>query len=128
MTSIPTMSNMITNYNLAHKNALEVAGVLHRDVSPSNLFFGKARNRTDHSIHMEHLPDEDRERLCTEIRNLKWRGILGDWGYAVPVVTPLATTPSDSSSKQESFVQYDNRVLARKIDSRDVPTLVHCGK
>ncbi|KAF8546168.1 hypothetical protein OG21DRAFT_1528007, partial [Imleria badia] len=130
------------NYTVTHKNAVEVAGVLHRDVSPSNLFFGKARNRTDHSVHMEHLLDKDRERLCEETRNLKQRGILGDWGYTVPFATPVATTSSDSSSDvdiprsdeiptspieadaSEPSVQYDNLVLAQKIDSQDPPALV----
>ncbi|KAG6371473.1 hypothetical protein JVT61DRAFT_9503 [Boletus reticuloceps] len=127
---------------VTHKNALEVAGVLHRDVSPANLFLALARNRTDHSVHMSHLPDEAQERLCEKIRNLKWRGILGDWGYAVPVATSSAITSSDTTSDvdvswsdappmspidadgSDPSVHYDDRVPARKIGSHDAPTLV----
>ncbi|KAF8545661.1 hypothetical protein OG21DRAFT_1492086 [Imleria badia] len=96
---------------ITHKNALEVAGILHRD------------------------------SLCQRIRNLKWRGVLGDWGYAVPISASSATTPSDTSSVDvpccdgpptlpieadvpDPSIQYDNRVPARKIDSHDAPTLV----
>ena len=88
---------------------------------------------------MQNLSDEARESLCQKIRNLKRRGVLGDWGYAVPVAAPSATTPSDTSNVDmpcsdgpptslindpEPSVQYDNRVPAWKIDSHDTPTLV----
>ena len=91
---------------------------------------------------MSHLPDEARKRLCEKIRNLKWQGILGDWGYAVPIATSSATTPSDATSDvdvhrsdapptspidadgSDPSAQYDNRVPARKIGSHDAPSLI----
>lgn len=88
---------------------------------------------------MQNLSDEAQESLCQKIQNLKWRGVLGDWGYAVPIAAPLATTSSDTSNidmpcsdgppttpinDPEPSVQYDNRVPAQKIDSHDTPTPV----
>ncbi|KAI9569117.1 hypothetical protein HD554DRAFT_657745 [Boletus coccyginus] len=128
------------DYVVVHKNALEVPGVLHRDISPTNLFLTLAKNRTDHSKLMNDLSDEARQYLCRNIQNLQWRGILGDWGYAGPVALSSTTTasefdtsdddvlhpdcPSTSPIEAKSVVGYDNLVPARRVGSHDAPSLV----
>lgn len=125
---------------LAHKNALQVAGVFHRDISPTNLFLTLAKTRTDHSNLMNHLSDEARQYLCRNIQDLQWRGILGDWGYAGPVALSSTTTasefdtsdddvlhpvcPSTSPIEAKSVVGYDNLVPARRVGSHGAPSLV----
>ena len=88
---------------------------------------------------MDHIPGEVQQHLCQRIENLRWRGILGDWGYAVPVspsfstVTTFQTSDDESSLSDcpltspieaESVIEYDNLVLTRKIGSHDAPLLV----
>lgn len=87
---------------------------------------------------MGHLSDEAQQRLRHRIQNLQWRGILGDWGYAVPVTFSSVTTAPDTSSddvlpsdgpptspiEAESVIEYDNLVPTRKIGSQDAPSLV----
>ena len=118
---------------------LEVAGVLHWDVSPSNLFFAPVRNRTNHCKFMDHIPGKVQQHLCQRIENPCWQGILGNWGYAVPVspssstVTTFQTSDNESSLSDcpltspieaESVIEYNNLVPTWKIGSHDVPLLV----
>jgi hypothetical protein len=131
-----------------HKNALEITGILHRDISPTNLFLAFAKGRTDHKIHMDDLPDDVQARLCHRIKHLEQRGVLGDWGYATPKMalpTPIASDSSDSevlsllsgdsspgdiptspvaAASCEPVMEYDNRVPIRKVRSNDVPKLL----
>ena len=135
----------ISNQIIVHKHALEDAGILHRDVSPANLFLACAKGRTDHGIHMNELLDEIRERLCQRIRNLPQWGVLGDWGYANAEARSPTSTPSKPSPlprfkaphpdgpptslvDAESPTEYDNRVLVRKVGSDDTPTLLSVSK
>ncbi|KAG9309134.1 hypothetical protein JVU11DRAFT_10841 [Chiua virens] len=131
------------DYIATHKNALEVAGILHRDVSLANLFLAFARGRTDHSVFMKHLSGEDKEHLCERIRSLERRGVLGDWGYAVPVTSPSSPSPATTSGPsipppdaipspddlptlpiEPVKTEFDNCVPARKVGSDEKPTLV----
>jgi hypothetical protein len=87
---------------------------------------------------MDHLSDEAQQCLRHRIQNLQWRGILGNWGYAVPVTFSSVTTASDMSSddvlpsdglptspiEAESVIKCNNLVPTRKIGSQDAPSLV----
>ncbi|KAI5984419.1 hypothetical protein EDD15DRAFT_2375238 [Pisolithus albus] len=81
------------DYVVAHKNAVEVAHILHRDISLFNLFLADVTRRNDHkeSMEMAGLPEEAWVELCERIAKLRRRGILGDWGYAVPMAEHTAT-------------------------------------
>lgn len=128
---------------IAHKNVFVTAKILHRDVGPANLFLAESEGHMDHRINMKNLSAEARDRLCKRIQSLTRRGVLGDWGYAVPVVPSesLATTKTSTTEAQvdappvspstspiegnsELLVNYDNRVPTRKIGSHDGPTLL----
>ena len=97
------------------------------------------RNQTNHRKFMDHIPGKVQQRLCQRIENLHWRGILGDWGYAVPVspsfstVTTFQTSDNESSLSDcpltspieaESVIEYNNLIPTRKISSHDAPSLV----
>ena len=135
----------ISNQIIVHKHALEDAGVLHHDVSPTNLFLAHAKGRTDHGVHMNELLDEIWERLCQRIHNLPQQGVLGDWGYANAKARSPASTPSKPSPSPrfkaphpdgpptllvdaESPMEYDNHVLVQKVGSDDAPTLLSVSK
>ena len=45
---------------------------------------------------MDKLSVEQRESLCQKIDNLARRGILADWGYAVPIAPSPSPSPSPS--------------------------------
>ncbi|KAI5997072.1 hypothetical protein EDD15DRAFT_2364534 [Pisolithus albus] len=81
------------DYVVAHKNAVEVAHILHRDISLFNLFLADVTRRNDHkeSMEMAGLPEEAWVELCERIAKLRRRGVLGDWGYAVPMAEHTAT-------------------------------------
>jgi hypothetical protein len=82
-----------------HKNVLEIAGILHCDISPANLFLAFAKGRMDHKVHMDDLPGDVQACLCHRIKHLEQWGVLGDWGYATPKMalpTPIASNSSDS--------------------------------
>jgi len=38
--------------------------------------------------------------LCTRIGDLKWHGLLGDWGYAIPGAECITTTIANSEIDQ----------------------------
>ena len=63
--------------------------------------------RGDHLSFMSHLSPTSQANLREKISNLQRRGILADWGYAVPVVRtvassfPTATPPTVLSSLRD---------------------------
>lgn len=92
-----------------------------------------AKNRTDHRKFMDHLSDEAQQCLCGKIQSLQWRGILGDWGYAVPIasssIPPTSETQNDDDSSDcpstsPIEAKPDNLVPVQKIGSNDAPSLV----
>ncbi|KAG6369599.1 hypothetical protein JVT61DRAFT_14219 [Boletus reticuloceps] len=103
---------------IAHKDALEVAGVLHRDISPSNLFFAPARNQTNHCELMDHLSGKAQQCLCQKIENLHWRGTLGNWGYAVPVSRSSSTVTTSKTLDGESSLS--DRPLTSPVEAESV--------
>ncbi|KAI6041979.1 hypothetical protein EDC04DRAFT_2892493 [Pisolithus marmoratus] len=59
-----------------------------------NLFLASATQRSDHKEFMEKVPSlsmEAQVELCKRIAKLKWQGVLGDWGYAVPIIRHTTT-------------------------------------
>lgn len=83
---------------------------------------------------MENLNIEVRDILCERIGGLKRRGVLGDWGYAVPTApsesTEIISPSMDATSPivGEPPVKYDNHVPTRKVGSQEGPTLVPTSK
>lgn len=48
----------------------------------------QGHTRSDHRKFMRHLTDAERDALCGRIGSLSRRGVLADWGYAVPDSEP----------------------------------------
>jgi hypothetical protein len=100
---------------IAHKNAFEIAHVLHRDISLYNLFLCKAPDRDKHVDlvkNMSGLSADAQAMLCDRIGNVKRRGLLGDWGYGVPTTGDSSPTrpgtpdgaPSQTADKSTNSV------------------------
>ncbi|KAI6000082.1 hypothetical protein EDD15DRAFT_2362646 [Pisolithus albus] len=93
------------DYVVAHKNAVEVAHILHRDISLFNLFLASVTQRSDHKSFVERmtgLSTEAQVELCGRIAKLKQRGVLGDWGYAVPTSEHSSTANSDADHSSDA--------------------------
>ena len=86
---------------IAHKDAVEVAHILHRDLSLPNLILAPPQGRSNHAKFMHHLPISTREVLCARIEGLGRRGVLADWGYAVPTTECLSTSGLTTSDSPE---------------------------
>ncbi|KIJ67422.1 hypothetical protein HYDPIDRAFT_25878 [Hydnomerulius pinastri MD-312] len=71
----------------AHRDAVEKASVLHRDISLLNLLLvgWDNVNMDRRSDFLNHLPTGTRELLRSKLKNLPHRGLLADWGCAVPI-------------------------------------------
>ena len=106
---------------IAHKNAVEVAGILHRDVSLVNLFL----TYTTQSNHMEFvqkmsgLSANAQVELCERIGNVKQQGVLGDWGYTVPMTEHSTGTASPD-------VAADPPTLSIKMPSQTADKSTNC--
>ncbi|KAI6010586.1 hypothetical protein EDC04DRAFT_2610107 [Pisolithus marmoratus] len=93
------------DYVVAHKNAVKVAQILHHDISLFNFFLASVTQRNDHKEFMEKVPSlsaEAQVELCKRIAKLKQQGILGDWGYAVPIIRHTTTANSAEVSDTAS--------------------------
>ena len=103
---------------LAHFDALKAAGILHRDISLMNLILAlRYGPRSNHSRFMDKLHTEKRDALCRKIDSLGRRGVLVDWGYAVPV-----PSLSDPVAAEDS----EHQLTARNIEhvvSRPSPVM-----
>ncbi|KAF8124294.1 hypothetical protein EV363DRAFT_1299830 [Boletus edulis] len=114
----------------AHRDALKDACVLHRDISLFNLLLVAAMQSdlgvdfVDHVLH-----GSERARIREKIQKLSRRGLLGDWGYAIPVPNnsspdsqpqaPSATaipTGSNSSSDMQSQVPHHSTPVLHVMD------------
>ena len=72
---------------LAHKDAHKIAHILHCDISLVNLLLTwQTEGQSCHETWMMHLLPLQRDSL-KKIKNLQWRGVLADWGYAVLLPT-----------------------------------------
>ncbi|KAI5994537.1 hypothetical protein EDC04DRAFT_2910536 [Pisolithus marmoratus] len=117
------------DYIVAHKNAVEITHVLHCDISLFNLLLAFVTQRSDHLEfvqRMSSLSAADQTALCTRIVSIKQRGVLADWGYAVPMAEPTTITNSASPTlpiKQLSRVEYEssNFVPIVPVNSKDAP-------
>ena len=87
---------------VAHRDALRKMGILHRDISLFNLFLVMAMQSTLGVDFVDRVLDESRRtRIREKVQKLSCRGLLGDWGYAVPIhgdsssdkVPPTLVTP-----------------------------------
>ncbi|KAG6373554.1 hypothetical protein JVT61DRAFT_6197 [Boletus reticuloceps] len=103
---------------ITHKDALEVAGVLHRDISPSNLFFAPARNWTNHRKLMDHLSGKAQQRLFSRSSSTVTTSKTLDGESS------LSDCPLTSPVEAESVNGYDNLIPTRKIGSHDVLLLM----
>ncbi|KIM57137.1 hypothetical protein SCLCIDRAFT_29083 [Scleroderma citrinum Foug A] len=91
------------DYVVAHKQAFEKAGILHRDISLVNLFLTSVTHRSNHREFIQRISGQFRHKqdtLCTRIGDLKWCGLLGDWGYAVPGAECITTTIANLETDQ----------------------------
>ena len=80
--------------SIAHLDAVEIARILHRDTSLMNLLLSrKTHFRSNHHRFMGKLTTEQSECLCQKIDKLTRRGLLANWGYAVPT-TPPSPSPA----------------------------------
>ncbi|KAI5989133.1 hypothetical protein EDD15DRAFT_2370985 [Pisolithus albus] len=71
---------------VAHLDAVEAADVLHCDVSLTNLLLSPQNgHRNNHGRFMENLSAQQKEYLSKRIDSLARRGVLADWGVAVPI-------------------------------------------
>ncbi|KAI5990602.1 hypothetical protein EDD15DRAFT_2369663 [Pisolithus albus] len=120
------------DYIVAHKNAVEIARVLHCDISLFNLLLASVTQRSDHSEfvqRMSSLSAADQTALCTRIASVKRRGVLADWGYAVPMAEPTTITGSVTPTppvEQPTQAEYEssNSVPVVPVNSKDVLRLV----
>ncbi|KAF9228180.1 hypothetical protein BS17DRAFT_850230 [Gyrodon lividus] len=84
------------DYIVAHKYALQMAGVLHQDISLIDvlLAFRKIK-QTNYQMFKDLLEAEAWKRLRNKLDCLTRQGILADWGYAVPVSLDTAAGPTN---------------------------------
>ena len=76
---------------------------------------------------MSSLSAADQTALCARIANVKRRGVLADWGYAVPMAEPatiIDSTIPTSQIAQPSQSEYEssNFVPVAPVNSKDAPT------
>lgn len=89
---------------LAHRDAVRKARILHRDISLLNLLviIWDGTQAEDRLEFLDQLPEKTRDHLRQRIKaSVSHRGLLADWGYAVPIELPSelpATRPSTPSS------------------------------
>ena len=82
-------------WDIAHLDAVEIARILHHDTSLMNLLLSRRNGfRSNHSKFMDRLSAEQKETLCKRIDNLARRGVLADWGYAVPIASSPSPSPA----------------------------------
>ena len=104
----------------AHRDALQVVHVLHRDISLFNLLLILAM-QSDLGVDFidRALQEPERTRIQEKIHKLSGRGLLGDWGYGIPmgdVHHSLGPTPGIRVAGQ-------TKVLRRK-DLHDTHSIV----
>lgn len=76
---------------------------------------------------MSTLSATDQAALCTRIASVKRRGVLADWGYAVPMAEPTTLTSSEnliSPIEQASQAEHEssNFVPVVPVTTKDTPT------
>ncbi|KAI9569834.1 hypothetical protein HD554DRAFT_2037832 [Boletus coccyginus] len=89
----------------AHRDTLKKAGILHHDISLFNLLLVRSAESEEHLEFLDGLPKGTRDLLRQKIEKfVSHRGLLGDWGYAVPInattsqpATGLPTPDLDSN-------------------------------
>lgn len=81
------LSSFIYSRFIAHRDALKDAGILHCDISLFNLLFALVYDdlNLDTDFLNRALQEPERTQLHTKIQSLPRRGLLADWGYAVPI-------------------------------------------
>lgn len=115
---------------VAHKNAVEIARILHRDISLFNLLLACVTQRSNHLEFIQKMSSlcaADQIALCARIASVKRRGVLADWGYAVPMAEPTTITDSatlTSTIEQPSQAEHEstNFVPVVPVSSKDAPT------
>ena len=82
----------VTHESVAHLDAFVIAGVLHRDISLFNLLFvtlAEGKRRAMKFLQTSALSEDEGARLTQKIAdNVARRGLLADWGYAIPNQKP----------------------------------------
>lgn len=105
----------------AHKDAIEKACILHRDISLFNLLLDTWNRSDDRMQFLNVLPEQTRKRLYQQIKaSVSHRGLLVDWGYAVPIEPASSepvTRPSTPDSRSDSVEPED-------CDEGAVPTVL----
>ncbi|KAI9570933.1 hypothetical protein HD554DRAFT_2037123 [Boletus coccyginus] len=75
----------------AHRDALKDADILHRDISLFNLFLVLIHDDLSTDFINRVLQEPERSNIHAKIQSIPHCGLLGDWGYAIPV----NVSPSD---------------------------------
>lgn len=90
--------------NPAHRDALKKAGILHRDISLFNLLLVRSAESEERLEFLDGLPRGTRDLRQKIEKFVSHRGLLGDWGYTVPInattsqpATGLPTPDLDSN-------------------------------
>jgi len=106
--------HLLTLLYSVHKDAIEKANILHRDMSLLN-FLLISWNRMDPEyswdfVRSSHLLPEAQESLLRKLEGISRQGHLADWGYAVPFypqnVTNL-TLPDNMDAKTTTQPERD---------------------
>ncbi|KAI6026899.1 hypothetical protein PISMIDRAFT_109164 [Pisolithus microcarpus 441] len=94
--SFPSLAQLLItfiDYVLTHKDAIDKAKVLHRDISLLNLLlvhWSPSINDDRCLDFLIDLPPETCKCLQDKIRGLPYQGLLVDWGYAMPLDVPAS--------------------------------------
>ena len=104
----------------AHRDALQVAHVLHRDISLFNLLLVLAM-QSDLGVDFvdRALQEPECTRIQEKIHKLSRRGLLGDWGYGIP----MGDVHHSSGPTPGIRVAGQTKVLGRK-DLHDTHSIV----
>ena len=78
----------------------------------------QGHTRSDHRKFMRHLTDAERDALCGRIGSLSRRGVLADWGYAVPDSEPTVINA-------ETATELSLQILGDSAESTNHVPVVH---
>ncbi|KAG9315338.1 hypothetical protein JVU11DRAFT_4481 [Chiua virens] len=105
---------------IAHKNTVQLAQVLHCDISLVNLLLAivtHAKKQRAHKQYLQcYLSTKTQLQLQQRIDTLSQQGILVDWGYTVPVPVPATPTPPTDDTNDPSTPHSESVPLTSPID------------
>lgn len=111
---------------VVHECALEEAHIIHRDVSPFNLLF-VAATQSNLGVNFlgRVLQETEKVKIEAKIQALSRRGLLGDWGYAVPIQDPSCKDLRIPVNTPGICVKHDSETVVRsQSDLRNTDNIV----